>query len=130
MNITVSLLIIILECNYREFEDYINYIFNNFKTIKNIGVCFIKPIDENDLKDDIKNRGIKTYRSILIDGEELEFSDGFTDLHSQSYQSILNGNGFTLEDSRKSIELSSNIMSSNVIGLKDDYHPYLKNIKL
>jgi len=120
------------------FGDYIsskvNYISetkaSGILELKNARVRWFLSIDENDLKDDIKNRGIKTYRSILIDGEELEFSDGFTDLHTQSYQSILNGNGFTLEDSRKSIELSSNIMSSNVIGLKDDYHPYLKNIKL
>ena len=128
------------------FFDMLSYVFGDFISskvnyisetkasgileLKNARVRWFLSIDENDLKDDIKNRGIKTYRSILIDGEELEFSDGFTDLHTQSYQSILNGNGFTLEDSRKSIELSSNIMSSNVIGLKDDYHPYLKNIKL
>lgn len=127
------------------FFDMLSYVFGDFISskvnyisetkasgileLKNARVRWFLSIDENDLKDDIKNRGLKTYRSILIDGEELEFSDGFTDLHTQSYQSILNGNGFTLEDSRKSIELSSNIMSSNVIGLKDDYHPYLKNIK-
>lgn len=128
------------------FFDMLSYVFGDFISskvnyisetkasgileLKNARVRWFLSIDENDLKDDIKNKGIKTYRSILIDGEELEFSDGFTDLHTQSYQSILNDSGFTLEDSRKSIELSSNIMSSNVIGLKDDYHPYLKNIKL
>ena len=98
--------------------------------LENARVRWFLSIDENDLNKDIRNKGIKTYRSILIDGEELEFSDGFTDLHTKSYQSILRGDGFELEDTRKSIELSSNIMSSNAIGLKGDYHPYLKNINI
>jgi UDP-N-acetyl-2-amino-2-deoxyglucuronate dehydrogenase len=128
------------------FFDMLSFVFGNFKDSKvnyisetkasgileleNARVRWFLSIDENDLKKDIRDRGIKTYRSIMIDGEELEFSDGFTDLHTQSYQSILNGNGFSLEDSRNSIEMSLNIMSSSAIGLKDDYHPYLKNVSI
>jgi UDP-N-acetyl-2-amino-2-deoxyglucuronate dehydrogenase len=52
-----------------------------------------------------KEQGKRTYRSITVDGEEVEFSEGFTDLHTRSYEQILAGNGFGLEDARKSITI-------------------------
>ena len=58
-------------------------------------------VDERDLP----HSEWKAFRSIKINGEEIDFSDGFTDLHTKSYEEILNGNGFTLEDSRPAIDL-------------------------
>ena len=66
-------------------------------------------IDENDLPDDVRENGQRTFRSITIDGESFEFSEGFTDLHTVCYQNILDGSGFGLNDSRKAIELVSQI---------------------
>lgn len=66
-----------------------------------------------------------TFRSITIDGEELEFSQGFTDLHTQSYQQILAGNGFSLEDVRSSVEAVSYIRSADVDASKGEQHPFL-----
>jgi len=68
-------------------------------------------INTNDdyLPDHIKAQGKRTFRSIMVDGEEVEFSDGFTDLHTRSYEQILSGNGFGLGDARKSINIALGI---------------------
>lgn len=68
----------------------------------------------------------KTYRTIMIDGEEFEFSEGFTELHTKSYQHILDGNGFRISEAKKCIEIVSNIRNSTPIGLQGDYHPLAK----
>lgn len=68
----------------------------------------------------------KTYRSLIIDDEEFEFSDGFTDLHTKSYENILNGTGFGLEESRKCIQIVQDIRYSELNSLKNDYHPFAK----
>ena len=83
-------------------------------------------INYDVLPDDIKAKGQRTYRSITIEGEELEFSGGFTDLHTKVYQGILSGGGFGLEDARQSIEIVHDIRNSNPVGLKGDYHPFAK----
>ena len=72
--------------------------------------------------------GQTTFRSITIDGEELEFSGGFTDLHTQSYQQILAGNGFTLEDVRPSVETVSHIRNAEVDVSKGKQHPFLSGV--
>ncbi len=75
------------------------------------------------LPKEIKIKGQRTYRSIKIEGKELEFSGGFTDLHTKVYESILNNKGFGLEDARQSIDIVHKIRNSKPIGLKGDYHP-------
>jgi UDP-N-acetyl-2-amino-2-deoxyglucuronate dehydrogenase len=71
----------------------------------------------------------RTYRSITIEQEEMEFSGGFTDLHTRSYEEILKGNGFGVEEAKNSIEIVHDIRNSNPIGLVGDYHPYCKKVK-
>jgi len=83
-------------------------------------------INYDVLPDSIKAKGQRTYRSITIEGEELEFSDGFTDLHTHSYRDILSGKGFGLEAPRQAIEIVHSIRHSEPIGLKGEYHPYAK----
>jgi len=85
-------------------------------------------IDHNDLPVDHKS-DVKTYRSITVDGKEIEFSDGFTDLHSQSYEAILNGQGFGIAQVRPSIEIVHAIRNASISPLVDDYHPALKTLK-
>lgn len=65
----------------------------------------------------------RTYRSITIDGDEFEFSSGFTELHTKSYENILNGKGFRVSEARKCIEIVHEIRNAEPIGLKGDYHP-------
>lgn len=68
----------------------------------------------------------KTYRTINIDGSEFEFSVGFTELHTKSYQKILAGEGFRISEARNCIQIVSDIRHSTPIGLKGDYHPLAK----
>jgi UDP-N-acetyl-2-amino-2-deoxyglucuronate dehydrogenase len=62
-------------------------------------------INEDHLPKAVKEQGKRTFRSLKMNEREIEFSDGFTDLHTRSYQEILNGNGFGLQDAKPSIEL-------------------------
>ena len=96
--------------------------------LKNAKVRWFLSIDCNDLPLNVKESGQRTFRSIKVDNKEIEFSDGFTDLHTKSYNEIINGNGFGLEISRPSINAVYDIRHSETIGLKGDYHPILKNI--
>lgn len=81
-------------------------------------------INYDVLPERIKAKGQRTYRSITIEGEELEFSGGFTDLHNRVYEGILEGNGYGLEDARQAIEIVHDIRSQAPIGLKGEYHPF------
>jgi UDP-N-acetyl-2-amino-2-deoxyglucuronate dehydrogenase len=73
----------------------------------------------------VKAEGMTTYRSITVDGKEIEFSGGFTDLHTVSYREVLAGRGFQLRDARQSIELTHDIRNSEAIGAHGEYHPFL-----
>ena len=83
-------------------------------------------INQKVLPEEIRAKGQRTYRSITIEGEELEFSNGFTDLHTASYNEILKGNGFGLEESRQAIEIVHSIRYSDPIGINGEYHPFVK----
>ncbi|MCK4711707.1 MAG: Gfo/Idh/MocA family oxidoreductase [Marinosulfonomonas sp.] len=73
-------------------------------------------------------KGQTTHRSITVNGEEIEFSGGFTDLHTASFQHILNGKGFGLEDARPSIELVSAIRNAPIELGKGEQHPDLTKV--
>lgn len=92
---------------------------------ENARVRWFLSIDVTDVPIDQRQSGRRTYRSIAVDGAEIEFSDGFTDLHTRSYEQILDGKGFGLEDNRTAIETVSSIRNSTPIGLRGDYHPFL-----
>lgn len=83
-------------------------------------------INAETLPEDVRAKGKRTYRSINIEGEELEFSDGFTDLHTLSYRDILSGGGFRIGEARAAIEIVHHIRTSTPIGLVGDYHPFCK----
>ena len=80
-------------------------------------------INAENLPEDAVQREKRTYRAININGEEFEFSDGFTELHTESYNGILRGNGFGIEDARKAVEIVSEIRYARPVGLRGDYHP-------
>jgi UDP-N-acetyl-2-amino-2-deoxyglucuronate dehydrogenase len=68
--------------------------------------------------------GVKTtFRSITVDGEEVEFSEGFTDLHTRVYEEVLAGRGFGIADARPSVELTAQIRTAAVVAPGADAHP-------
>ena len=97
-----------------------------FLQLKNARVRWYLSLDYNDIPVDARQKGMRTYRSITIEGEEIEFSGGFTDLHTQTYQQILAGNGFGLTEAKPCILLTHDIRNAVPVGLVGDYHPFLK----
>jgi len=83
-------------------------------------------IDRDDLPRKPEPGKPQAFRSITIDGEELDFSHGFSDLHTKSYREILSGRGFTMQDARSAVEIASAVRRAKPIGLKGEYHPLLK----
>lgn len=85
-------------------------------------------INADYLPDAAKAAGKRTYRSIMIGDDELEFSEGFTDLHTASYQHVLDGHGFGLEEARPCIETVYQIRHATPEGLTGDYHPFCRAV--
>lgn len=99
---------------------------SGFIELENANVRWYLSIDKNDLPENAVEAGKPTYRSITVDEKELEFSGGFTDLHTVVYQEILKGNGFGIADARPSIELAYKIRHTTPTGVKGYYaHPLL-----
>ncbi len=94
---------------------------------QNARVRWFLSIDANDLPEQVKGKQT-TYRSIKIEDEEIEFSGGFADLHTKSYEEIMNGNGFEIEDARTAIEIVSQIRTLSLTSISGDYHPYVRNL--
>ena len=124
------------------FYDMLSWIFGSLKTNKvhlhthdraagylefqNARVRWFLSINCNTLPNEIKEKGQTTYRSIKMEGEEIEFSDGFKDLHTASYKHVLEGHGFGLEEARESIEIIHLIRNASITPLNGDYHPFVK----
>lgn len=95
-----------------------------FLALKNADVRWFLSVDEQDLPAVAKQARKSTYRSISVDGQEVEFSEGFVDLHTVVYQEILAGGGFGIEEARPSIELVHGLRQASVEGLQaDTTHP-------
>ena len=85
-------------------------------------------VDVNDVPEAPRAAGKRTFRSITVDRREIEFSEGFTDLHIRSYEEILAGRGFGLEANRTAIETVAAIRTAKPLGLVGDYHPFLRQL--
>ena len=82
-------------------------------------------LNYEDVPEAAKKDGQRTFRSITVDGEEIEFSGGFADLHTRSYEEILAGRGFGLEENRTAIETVAHIRDAEITKPEGDYHPFL-----
>lgn len=80
-------------------------------------------INYDTIPHEAKLKGSRTFRSFTVDGEQIEFSEGFTNLHTESYRNILNGYGFGLEDAATAVEITYNIRNTKPIGIADNSHP-------
>jgi len=96
-----------------------------FLELEHARVRWFLSVDEKNLPDDVKATGQRTYRSIKVDGEEVEFSKGFTDLHTASYQAIVDGNGFGLSEARPSVETAYAIRNTKPVLMRGDQHPFV-----
>ncbi len=124
------------------FYDMLSWIFGDVKTnithlhehdraagyleLEKARVRWFLSINYDVIPDEVKAKGQRTYRSITVDGEEIEFSGGFFDLHTKSYENIIAGNGFGLEDARKSIEIVHQIRNAEIELHKGEQHPFVK----
>jgi len=94
--------------------------------LKKARVRWFLSVDSNDIPLEIRQKGQRTFRSITMEGKEIEFSEGFTDLHTESYRQIIAGQGFGLQDAKPSIQTAYTIRNFKPIGLVGDYHPFCK----
>lgn len=102
---------------------------SGYLELDNARIRWFLSLDKNDLPARELEAGNTTYRSITVDGEEFEFSKGFNDLHTVTYNEILAGRGFGLEDSRQSVETVYGIRNATTRSPGGDYHPCLKKIR-
>ena len=98
-----------------------------FLELAHARVRWFLSVDKDHLPSEAKANGVRTYRAITVNGEAFEFSDGFGELHTESYRQILDGYGFELEEARPSIEIVQAIRDAAPIGRYGDYHPFLQN---
>lgn len=93
---------------------------------KRAKVRWFLSINQTTLPPETAEKGQQTFRSMTVNGEEITFSDGFTDLHTLTYTHILSGLGFGAEEVRPSVEIVQKVRTQNPVGLKGDYHPFCK----
>lgn len=94
-----------------------------FLDLEKARVRYFLSINADTLPENAVQGEKRTFRTITIDGDEFEFSEGFTELHTKSYEKILSGEGFRISEARPCIEMVSAIRNSVPVGLKGDYHP-------
>jgi UDP-N-acetyl-2-amino-2-deoxyglucuronate dehydrogenase len=92
-------------------------------TLEHADVSWFLSIDRRDLPFEPEPGKPATYRSITVDGEEIEFTGGFTDLHTRVYEETLAGRGFGIEDARPSVELAQNMRYQPIEGAPEGLHP-------
>lgn len=85
-----------------------------FLTLERARVKWLLSINYDDIPKRVRDAGKRTFRSLSVENEELEFSEGFTDLHVKSYEEILKGNGLGLEDAKISVELVHQIRNTKI----------------
>jgi UDP-N-acetyl-2-amino-2-deoxyglucuronate dehydrogenase len=83
-------------------------------------------LDVNDVPIEERAKGKRTFRTVIADGENIEFSDGFTELHTKIYEDILSGGGFGVEDNRVAIETVSTIRNARIAPVGDLAHPFVR----
>ncbi len=91
--------------------------------LKRARVRWFLSINSATLPEEVKEKGGTTFRSITVDNKEIEFSGGFTDLHTLSYQAILEGKGFSLNEAAEAIQIAYDIRNAKTVGLDGSHHP-------
>lgn len=97
--------------------------------LKRARVRWFLSVDEDDLPESVRHAGKFAYRSMTLDGQEIEFSDGFTDLHTRVYREILAGRGAGIDDARPAIELVFALNNCDTVAHPECYHPFLETTR-
>jgi len=103
---------------------------SGFLQLKKANVRWFLSVDGNHLSQEVKENGLTVERSLTIDNQSFDFSNGFEKLHVKSYENILSGNGFTTNDVADVIKLGYELRQSPIVDLNNNCHPLLKNRKL
>lgn len=116
---------------FGEISDYKVHIRNDVAsagtlTFEHADVVWFLSIDAAYLPEQTVEAGKRTFRSITVDGEEIEFSEGFTDLHTRSYEKALSGEGFGLDVAETSVRVVHAIRTAPIQALTGEYHPFAK----
>lgn len=120
------------EATYSEVHLSNNYKIGGYLELPDANVKWFLSLDRNDLPQHAKDEGKTTFRSITVDGNEIQFSEGFTDLHTKVYQETLEGRGFGIKDARPSIKLVHGIRTAELVNNQENMHYLVKknlNIK-
>ncbi|WP_239498326.1 Gfo/Idh/MocA family oxidoreductase [Salinibacter ruber] len=102
---------------------------SGFLGLENADVEWYLSLEEEDLPEQTPE-GQTTYRSITVDGEEIEFSGGFDDLHTKVYEKTLQGEGFGIEEARPSIQLVHDLRNASPVSPREGFHPFTKGYSL
>ena len=105
-----------------------NDIWSGMLRLENANVRWLLSCNSVYLPDEIKKAGKTTYRSLKIDNKEFEFSTGFTELHTKSYEQILKGNGFGAEEVKTAVKLVHKMKYNKPTGLVENSHPLLRSL--
>lgn len=97
--------------------------------LKHARVRWFLSVSSDYLPPTAKDSGQTTYRSITVDGDEFEFSGGFTDLHTRSYEEILAGRGFGMDEVRNCIQIVHDFRRMKPSSLSGDYHPFCREVR-
>jgi UDP-N-acetyl-2-amino-2-deoxyglucuronate dehydrogenase len=98
---------------------------SGFIELEHARVRWFLSVDPKDLPFPVKVGGKTTYRSITVDGKEVEFSEGFTNLHTRVYEETIAKRGFGIADARPSIELTYAIRTAPIVSKDECTHPFL-----
>jgi UDP-N-acetyl-2-amino-2-deoxyglucuronate dehydrogenase len=83
-------------------------------------------IERDDLPPEVRSAGRPTFRSITVDGQEIDFTSGFSELHTRVYEEALAGRGFRIDTVRPSVQLAHDIRHAELLGPRPDSHPFLR----
>lgn len=103
-------------------EDYAS----GYLELERARVRWFLSINYEHVPSELRAAGKRTYRSITMEGKEIEFSEGFTDLHTVSYKEIIAGNGYGLNDAAPAIQVAHDIRHASVMPRSNDSHPFIE----
>jgi UDP-N-acetyl-2-amino-2-deoxyglucuronate dehydrogenase len=100
-----------------------------FLELEHADLTWLLSVDRNDLPEGYFEKGKPAYRSLTMDGQEIEFSEGFTELHTAVYKDILAGGGFGLQDAKPSVELVYALREAKIVERPSLSHPQLEKLR-
>ncbi|MDP7319727.1 MAG: Gfo/Idh/MocA family oxidoreductase [Bacteriovoracaceae bacterium] len=104
------------------------YMTSGYMELEKANVRWMLSVDREYLPNSAVDKKMTTYRSITVDGDEIEFSGGFTDLHTKVYNQAVKGDGYGLEDARVAIRIVDELRGKEPLGVQEYSHPLIKEL--